>query len=128
MLLFVERVFLSISFLHIVVEGILFEERNSRRMLFVRECVIFRLYLYTNENPLYVEQVDSGDEDIDVEPDLFLDLLEKLLTFHPSQRISVDEAIKHPYFTPVRDECLQQVVSFFGLDGKFPSFPSCFWR
>lgn len=30
---------------------------------------------------------------------LAIDLLEKLLTFDPSQRISADEALRHPYFT-----------------------------
>ena len=30
---------------------------------------------------------------------LAIDLLEKLLKFDPAQRISADEALRHPYFT-----------------------------
>jgi len=30
---------------------------------------------------------------------LAIDLLEKLLQFDPSQRLSADEALRHPYFT-----------------------------
>ena len=33
-----------------------------------------------------------------------LDLLKKMLAFNPRTRISLDEAINHPYFYPVRDE------------------------
>ena len=31
-----------------------------------------------------------------------LDLLDKMLQFHPAKRISVDDAIAHPYFDSVR--------------------------
>ena len=33
-----------------------------------------------------------------------IDLLEKMLTFSPEDRISVDEALDHPYFNDIRDE------------------------
>jgi serine/threonine protein kinase len=32
-------------------------------------------------------------------PDVAIDLLEKLLTYSPSQRITAAQALKHPYFT-----------------------------
>ena len=31
-----------------------------------------------------------------------LDLLDKMLQFHPLKRISVDDALAHPYFDSVR--------------------------
>ena len=33
-----------------------------------------------------------------------LDLLKKLLHFNPSKRLTVQEALSHPYLAPVRDE------------------------
>jgi negative regulator of PHO system len=41
-----------------------------------------------------------------------IDLLEKLLKFDPSQRISADEALRHPYFTT--SHALQQPGSAGG--------------
>lgn len=35
--------------------------------------------------------------------DLALDLLEKLLAFNPVKRISVEEALRHPYLEPYHD-------------------------
>lgn len=35
--------------------------------------------------------------------DLALDLLEKLLTFNPVKRITVEEALRHPYLEPYHD-------------------------
>jgi serine/threonine protein kinase len=35
--------------------------------------------------------------------DLALDLLDKLLTFNPTKRINVEEALKHPYLEPYHD-------------------------
>jgi len=35
--------------------------------------------------------------------DLALDLLDKLLTFNPTKRITVEEALKHPYLEPYHD-------------------------
>jgi mitogen-activated protein kinase 1/3 len=35
--------------------------------------------------------------------DLALDLLEKLLAFNPVKRITVDEALQHPYLEPYHD-------------------------
>lgn len=32
---------------------------------------------------------------------LAVDLLEKLLTFNPTKRTTVEEALKHPYLEPV---------------------------
>jgi mitogen-activated protein kinase 1/3 len=32
---------------------------------------------------------------------LALDMLEKLLAFNPTKRITVEEALKHPYLEPV---------------------------
>ncbi len=35
--------------------------------------------------------------------DLALDLLERLLSFNPTKRITVEEALKHPYLEPYHD-------------------------
>ena len=35
--------------------------------------------------------------------DLALDLLEKLLAFNPVKRITVEEALRHPYLDPYHD-------------------------
>ena len=35
--------------------------------------------------------------------DLALDLLEKLLAFNPTKRITVEEALRHPYLEPYHD-------------------------
>jgi mitogen-activated protein kinase 1/3 len=35
--------------------------------------------------------------------DMALDLLEKLLAFNPAKRITVEEALKHPYLEPYHD-------------------------
>ena len=35
--------------------------------------------------------------------DLALDLLEKLLAFNPVKRITVEEALRHPYLEPYHD-------------------------
>lgn len=48
---------------------------------------------------------------------LAIDLLEKLLRFDPSQRLSCDEALKHPYFgsgaaqSPQQQQQQQQTAS-----------------
>lgn len=36
-------------------------------------------------------------------PDLALDLLDRLLAFNPDKRITVEEALKHPYLEPYHD-------------------------
>lgn len=36
-------------------------------------------------------------------PDLALDLLDRLLAFNPVKRISVEEALRHPYLEPYHD-------------------------
>lgn len=35
-------------------------------------------------------------------PEPAIDLLEGLLVFHPPRRLTVDEALDHPYFSPLR--------------------------
>lgn len=35
--------------------------------------------------------------------DLSLDLLDRLLSFNPAKRITVEEALKHPYLEPYHD-------------------------
>lgn len=50
-------------------------------------------------------------------PDLALDLLSKMLTFAPEQRISVDEALAHPYLKLLHDPLDEPVASEpFDLD------------
>lgn len=53
--------------------------------------------------------------------DLALDLLERLLAFNPAKRISVEDALKHPYLEPYHDpddEPTAPVIpeSFFDFD------------
>lgn len=47
--------------------------------------------------------------------DLALDLMQKMLAFHPKDRISVEEALKHPFFEDVRDECNNHVAASLGF-------------
>ena len=42
---------------------------------------------------------------------LACDLLERMLTFNPEKRCSIEEAISHPYFNDIRDPDLE--VYFF---------------
>lgn len=39
----------------------------------------------------------------DINVTIAVDLLEKLLTFNPVKRITVEEALSHPYLEPVSD-------------------------
>lgn len=53
--------------------------------------------------------------------DLALDLLEKLLAFNPVKRITVEDALRHPYLEPYHDpedEPIAEVIpeSFFDFD------------
>ena len=53
--------------------------------------------------------------------DLALDLLEQLLAFNPAKRITVEEALRHPYLEPYHDpedEPGAPVIpeAFFGFD------------
>lgn len=46
-----------------------------------------------------------------------IDLLEKMLTFHPDKRISVDEALRHPYLAQLYDEADEKIeVPVFSFD------------
>lgn len=49
-----------------------------------------------------------------------LDLLTKMIMFNPRDRISLDQALNHPYFFPVRDqnyEVLERDPAYFDFDG-----------
>ena len=49
--------------------------------------------------------------------DAAIDLLEKMLTFHPDKRISVDEALRHPYLAALYDEADDKIeVPVFSFD------------
>lgn len=50
-----------------------------------------------------------------------LDLLKKMLSFNPRKRITLDQALNHPYFFPVRDnnyEILAKAPADFVFDGE----------
>lgn len=57
----------------------------------------------------FIQSLDHSDgiplnEYLGLEPDsLCVDLLQKLLKFNPKYRISVDEALRHPYFEDLHD-------------------------
>ncbi|KMZ65556.1 hypothetical protein ZOSMA_31G01470 [Zostera marina] len=52
-----------------------------------------------------------------------IDLLEKMLVFDPSKRITVDEALCHPYLSPLHDINDEPVCSSpFNFDFEQPSF------
>lgn len=54
--------------------------------------------------------------------DVAIDLLDKLLVFNPSKRLSVEQCLKHPYFTEIRDESKEIVAeSMLSLDFDFES-------
>lgn len=55
-------------------------------------------------------------------PDLALDLLAKMLTFAPEQRISVDEALAHPYLRLLHDP-LDEPVAPTPFDLDFETVP-----
>ena len=74
--------------------------------------------------------------------DLALDLLEKLLAFNPTKRITVEEALRHPYLEPYHDPDDEPTAEeipeeFFDFDkakdslskeqlkGKFQLSPKC---
>lgn len=44
-------------------------------------------------------------------PDLALDLLDRMLVFNPSKRISVDDALAHPWLSSVRKPALEKTCS-----------------
>jgi mitogen-activated protein kinase 1/3 len=44
--------------------------------------------------------------------ELALDLLDKMLQFNPKKRITVDEAIEHPFFAEVRDKSKEEEADF----------------
>lgn len=49
--------------------------------------------------------------------DAALDLLSKMLTFHPEKRISIDDALRHPYLAALYDEADEHVdVPVFTFD------------
>ncbi|KAF0682963.1 Aste57867_24976 [Aphanomyces stellatus] len=50
---------------------------------------------------------------------LALDLLEKMLVFDPRQRISVDDALEHPYLANVRDPALELTCTRGAFDYSF---------
>ena len=48
---------------------------------------------------------------------LCLDLLKKLLQMNPHKRITVEEALEHPYFESIRDPAMEQTCDrLFELD------------
>ncbi|OMJ27298.1 Mitogen-activated protein kinase CPK1 [Smittium culicis] len=46
-----------------------------------------------------------------------IDLMEKMLTFNPKSRISVDEALEHPYLDP-KEKSGKNLPSFLGLEDQ----------
>lgn len=59
----------------------------------------------------------------DVDP-LALDLMLKMLTINPSERISLDDALKHEYFSNVKVESVPKNIIMFNIM-KFPELPEC---
>jgi len=55
-------------------------------------------------------------------PELALDLLEKMLTFAPEKRITVDEALAHPYLKLLHDP-LDEPVAHAPFDVDFENIP-----
>lgn len=53
---------------------------------------------------------------------LFLDLLLKLLCYDPKQRLTVNEALEHPYFG---EEGLQQAMASENIFVEKPEYPNC---
>ncbi|XP_025090455.1 titin-like isoform X2 [Pomacea canaliculata] len=66
-------------------------------------------YVRENCKPLYHYLVDKEAAHVDL-----LDLVEKMLEYVPEQRITLREALRHPFFTPVKREMrAQQLMSSF---------------
>lgn len=47
-----------------------------------------------------------------------LDLLQRMLAFHPRDRITVEEALAHPYFDEVRDSCNHHLANTLAAAGS----------
>lgn len=66
----------------------------------VRACrslqVITPICLYANGLTVSFQEIIPASDPVNRH---FLDLVKKLLTFDPAQRITVKEALNHPYFT-----------------------------
>ena len=53
-----------------------------------------------------------------------LDLLDRMLKFNVSERISVDDALAHPFFAPIRNLAAETVFEgAAGLDYSFEEVP-----
>jgi serine/threonine protein kinase len=77
----------------------------------VERVIIFAVYLSKREfhsqdySPTPILQVQHTSQSQVFFLNLFflaVDLLEKLLTFNPAKRITVEEALTHPYLEPVK--------------------------
>lgn len=78
---------------------------TAEDMAMVRGCAEMELYLKTFQ---HIRAEEPLSDRLPAAPPEAIDLLQKLIHFNPNTRISVEEALAHPFLASVRDSAREQ--------------------